>query len=204
MGYIFKKIGSRHKGNIIMKAMISFIVSIMLITCVESDAKVGAKEIPDESAGASFSIACPAFENGADIPAIFTCTGSDYSPALQWENTPEGTKSFALIVDDPDAPVGTFTHWVLFNIPSGLASLSEKASPHGTPPAGTREGINDFGKNGYGGPCPPPGKPHRYFFKLYALDSTVNLPVGATKDQLIQSMKGHILGQTQLMGMFAR
>jgi len=151
-----------------------------------------------------FKISSPAFANGTYIPAVYTCSGTDYSPAIQWEAPPAGTRSFALIVDDPDAPVGTFTHWIIFNIPADQTSLVEKASPHGTIPAGALEGKNNFSRIGYSGPCPPPRKAHRYFFKLYALDSMLNLTAGISKAKLLEAMDGHVLGQAQMIGLFAR
>jgi Raf kinase inhibitor-like YbhB/YbcL family protein len=144
-----------------------------------------------------------AFQEGATIPKPYTGDGKDVSPPLQWSGAPTGTKSFALIGDDPDAPRGTWVHWVLFNVPADVQGLSEGASKEGLP-TGTRQGKNDFGNLGYGGPAPPRGKPHRYFFKLYALDTLLDLQEGATKQQVEQAMKNHILAQGQLMGQYAR
>ena len=143
------------------------------------------------------------FSNGGRIPVKYTCDGEDISPPLSWEGQPEGVVSYVLIVEDPDAPIGTFTHWVIYNIPGKLSSL-----PEGVPKQKETEfglqGINDFRGVGYGGPCPPPGKPHRYFFKLYALDSTLDLPPGARKGDVIKAMEGHVLAQAQLMGLYGR
>ena len=144
------------------------------------------------------------FANGAEIPKQFTCSGEDRSPALEWKDAPAATKTFALIVDDPDAPVGTWVHWVVFNIPSsahGLAGGFEKKEQLAD---GTRQGQNDFKKIGYNGPCPPPGKAHRYFFKLYALSAELSLRAGATKRDLERAMEGHILGQAEWMGRYQR
>jgi len=146
----------------------------------------------------------PDFASGADIPKQFTCSGEDRSPALEWSGAPAGTKSFALIADDPDAPVGTWVHWVIFNIPAsanGLPSAVEKKEQLAD---GTRQGMNDFPKVGYNGPCPPPGKPHRYFFKLYALNDQLTLGAGATKSALEKAMEGHILAKAEWMGRFHR
>lgn len=145
---------------------------------------------------AAIEISSPAFQTGKTIPAKFTCDGEDRSPALQWGALPTGTQSLALIVDDPDAPGGTWVHWVLFNLPASLKGL-----PEGVTKAGV-EGVNDFGTQKYGGPCPPKGKPHRYFFKLYALDQTLALQAGASKAQLEKAMQGHILGQGQMIGTY--
>jgi Raf kinase inhibitor-like YbhB/YbcL family protein len=139
-----------------------------------------------------------AFAEGQTIPRDFTGDGKDKSPPLQWSGAPDGTRSFALICDDPDAPRGTWVHWVLYRVPTDVQELAEGSS------GGARQGKNDFGKIGYGGPAPPRGKPHRYFFKLYALDAVPDLPEGATKQQLEQAMKGHVLAQSQLMGAYGR
>jgi len=152
----------------------------------------------------AFSISSPSFQNGKDIPKKFTCDGEDVSPALSWTDPPQGSKSFALIADDPDAPRGTWTHWVLFDLPAATTSLPEGVQKVGELTGGGRHGTNDFPKIGYGGPCPPPGKPHRYFFKLYALDSQLNLKAGASKQEVEQAMQNHILGKTELMGKYGR
>ena len=152
----------------------------------------------------AFSISSPSFQNGKDIPKKFTCDAQDVSPALSWTDPPQGSKSFALIADDPDAPRGTWTHWVLFDLPSATTSLPEGVPKVGELKGGGRQGVNDFPKIGYGGPCPPPGKPHRYFFKLYALDTKINLKAGASKQDVEQAMQNHILGRAELMGKYGR
>jgi Raf kinase inhibitor-like YbhB/YbcL family protein len=144
-----------------------------------------------------------AFKDGGMIPSKHTCDGQDVSPALKWPSVPDGTKSIALICDDPDASRGAFVHWVLYNLPADARELPEGASGDGTLPAGACQGTNDFGETGYNGPSPPGGT-HRYFFKLYALDATVNLHAGARKADLLQAMKGHILAEGQLMGKYKR
>ncbi len=151
-----------------------------------------------------FSLHSSAFKEGADIPRQYTCEGADISPALTWSEPPQKTQSFALIADDPDAPVGTWVHWVAWSVPATVRQLPENVSKTADLPGGGRQGNNDFRKTGYGGPCPPPGKPHRYFFKLYALDTTLDLKPGATKKDLEQAMKGHVLGEAQLMGKYQR
>jgi Raf kinase inhibitor-like YbhB/YbcL family protein len=130
----------------------------------------------------SLKINSTAFREGETIPKQYTGDGKDLSPPLQWGVPPDGTRSLALICDDPDAPRGTWVHWVLFNLPSDVRALDEGVPPKETLANGTRQGKNDFGKVGYGGPAPPRGKPHRYFFKLYALDTVLDLQAGATKD----------------------
>jgi Raf kinase inhibitor-like YbhB/YbcL family protein len=146
----------------------------------------------------------PAFSEAADIPKPFTGDGGDKSPRLQWGEPPAGTKSFAVICDDPDAPRGTWVHWVLFNLPADVRELGEGVPTTDVLINGAKQGKNDFGKTGYGGPAPPAGKPHRYFFKLYALDITLDLPAGATKEKLVAAMNGHILAEGQLMGKYGR
>ncbi len=144
------------------------------------------------------------FQSGSDIPRKYTCDGADLSPPLRWENEPANVKSFALIADDPDAPVGTWVHWVIYDWPAGSNELSEGTPTTDTLSNGTKQGLNDFRKVGYGGPCPPPGLTHRYFFKLYALDVETRLKPRATKQQLLDAMKGHILAEAQLMGRYKR
>jgi Raf kinase inhibitor-like YbhB/YbcL family protein len=146
----------------------------------------------------------PAFEEGQMIPKECTGEGQDVSPPLQWADPPAGTRSFALICDDPDAPGKTWVHWEIFNIPAEARSLEEGIGHDSELPDGAKQGKNDFKKVGYGGPMPPPGKPHRYLFKLYALDTTLDLPAGSTKQQVEQAMKGHILAEGQLMGKYQR
>jgi Raf kinase inhibitor-like YbhB/YbcL family protein len=143
------------------------------------------------------------FGNNETIPKKYTCDGDDLSPPLSWEGRPEGTVSYVLIVDDPDAPAGTFTHWVLYNIPGDLNSLPEGV-PQGKEVKYGYQGRNDFGAYGYGGPCPPRGKPHRYFFKLYALDTKLDLPPGAKRGDVERAMKGHVIGEAQLIGLYGR
>jgi Raf kinase inhibitor-like YbhB/YbcL family protein len=144
-----------------------------------------------------------AFENGKPIPARYTCDGEDISPPLKWSGLPQGAKSIALIADDPDAPMGTWVHWVLWNLPP-IAELQEAVPTTASLPSGAKQGISDFKRPGYGGPCPPRGGPHRYYFKLYALDAALDLPAGAKKSDLEKAMRGHILAEGQLMGTYKR
>lgn len=143
------------------------------------------------------------FSNEEMIPEKYTCDGQDISPPLQWEDVPEETKSLALICDDPDAPVGTWVHWVIFDIPQDIDSLTENVSTTKEFANGSKQGINDFHKIGYGGPCPP-GEKHRYFFKLYALDKMLNLKPGISKSELERAMGKHILEKAELIGNYAR
>jgi Raf kinase inhibitor-like YbhB/YbcL family protein len=157
-----------------------------------------------QTQGGTMKISSAAFSANETIPKKFTCDGTDVSPKLDWNEPPAKTQSFALIMDDPDAPVGTWVHWVLFDLPADTKELSEGVPKQEQLPSGARQGRNDFGKIGYGGPCPPPGKPHRYFFKLYALDAKLNLKAGATKPEVERAMKGHILAQAELIGRYGR
>jgi hypothetical protein len=152
----------------------------------------------------SIELTSTAFQPGATIPAQYTEDGGDKSPPLKWSEPPKGTQSFALICDDPDAPRGTWVHWVLFDLPGETRELEEGLPTTATLSNGAKQGKNDFGKVGYGGPAPPKGKPHRYFFKLYALDKSVGLSAGATKAQLAEAMQGHILAEGQLIGKYGR
>jgi Raf kinase inhibitor-like YbhB/YbcL family protein len=152
----------------------------------------------------SLQISSAAFSAGETIPKKFTCDGPDISPQLKWNDPPANAQSIALIMDDPDAPMGTWVHWVLYDLPANTRELPEGIAKQEQLSSGARQGQNDFGKIGYGGPCPPPGRPHRYFFKLYALDAKVNLKSGATKADVERAMKGHILAQAELIGKYGR
>jgi len=152
----------------------------------------------------SIPMSSAAFSAGGAIPRKFTCDGPDLSPQLSWNAPPAGTQSFALIMDDPDAPVGTWVHWVLYDVPANVLELPEGVAKDEQLSSGARQGRNDFGKIGYGGPCPPGGKPHRYFFKLYALDIKLGLRASATKADVERAMKGHILAQAELIGKYGR
>jgi Raf kinase inhibitor-like YbhB/YbcL family protein len=145
-----------------------------------------------------------AFKEGEPIPKLYTGDGRDLSPPLKWGEPPAGTKSFALIADDPDAPRKTWVHWVLFNLPPAIRQLNEGVPKKNDLPDGSKQGLTDFGSVGYGGPAPPPGKPHRYYFKLYALDTALDLKAGATKADLEAAMKGHVLSEGQVMGTYKR
>ena len=143
------------------------------------------------------------FNEGETIPVKYTCDGKDVSPPLSWSGAPEGTKSFALICDDPDAPMSTWVHWVIYNIPDSVTSLPEGVPTNKSVMGDVMQGITDFRRIGYGGPCPPGGT-HRYYFKIYALDTILTLQSGATKSELLKAMEGHILAEGQLMGRYKR
>ncbi len=144
------------------------------------------------------------FQNGEFIPAKYSCKGDDVSPPLEWSGVPENTKSFALISDDPDAPMGTWVHWVMYDIPADKRSFPEGVRKDMILDDGSKQGMTDFGRTGYGGPCPPPGPAHRYFFRLYALDAVPNLKPGLTKQELLNAIKDHVIEKAELMGKFKR
>jgi Raf kinase inhibitor-like YbhB/YbcL family protein len=147
--------------------------------------------------GARMKITSSTFQEGGNIPSKFTCDGANSSPALQISDVPSEAKSLVLIVDDPDAPSGLFTHWAVWNISPQSSTIAEGSTPKGA------QGTNDFGKSGYGGPCPPSGT-HRYYFKIFALDRELDLPSGAKRGQLDAAMKGHVIAQGELMGRYSR
>lgn len=151
----------------------------------------------------AITVKSSAFVPGDMIPSKYTCDGQDISPPLQWEGVPEGTQSLALISDDPDAPMGTWVHWVVWNMPADQTGLNENIPKDAVLPNGTCQGISDFGRPGYGGPCPPGGT-HRYCFKVYALDTQLDLSEDTRKADLEQAMKGHVLAQGELMGTYRR
>ena len=160
--------------------------SVIMIAAVASFAAGGAK----------MKITSSAFQQGAEIPSKFSCNGANTSPPLQISDVPSGAKSLVLIVDDPDAPSGLFTHWIVWNISPQTSTIAEGNAPKGV------HGTNDFGKSGYGGPCPPSGT-HRYYFKVFALDRELDLPSGSKRSQLDVAMKGHVVAQGELMGRYS-
>jgi Raf kinase inhibitor-like YbhB/YbcL family protein len=159
---------------------------------------------PAEEGEVALSLSSAAFQEGEWIPIKYTCDGEDVSPPLAWGQPPEQTQCFALIVDDPDAPLGMFTHWVLFNLPANIRQLPEGIPTLGQLENGALQGKNDFGETGYSGPCPPPGATHHYRFTLYALDKPLDLMTGASKKQVLDAIKGHILAQGRLTGAHQR
>ena len=168
---------------------------VVLLACILMPATLMAKEARNM---AELIITSPAFAHKATIPDRYTCDGRDISPPLLIDAVPGGARSLALIMDDPDAPAGTWVHWVVWNIPLHIREIKEQSLP-----AGAVQGLNDWQRNCYGGPCPPSGS-HRYFFKLYALDTTLNLPQSTTKADLERAMQGHIVAQGELMGTYRR
>jgi Raf kinase inhibitor-like YbhB/YbcL family protein len=185
-----------------MSAQIKMLFAAALLAgCITA---CGADNGKFSGAAMSMRLTSAAFADGQPIPAKYTCDGTDVSPPLAWTNAPVNTKSFALIADDPDAPMGTWVHWVLYDLSVITGALPEgvEKSQHIT--GNAMQGLNDFRRLGYGGPCPPSGKPHRYFFKIYALDTRLNLKPGLTKKELLKVTNGHVLAEGQLMGTYQR
>jgi Raf kinase inhibitor-like YbhB/YbcL family protein len=183
------------------------ILWVIGILCFSNSPTEGAKSAREKEKGEvvmSFELRSVAFEEGGNIPKEYTCDGANISPPLGWGDPPEQTKSFALLVEDPDAPGKTWVHWIIFNLPPEVRQLSDNIPKQKTLAGNQRQGTNDFGKIGYGGPCPPKGAPHRYFFRLYALDKMLDLKPGATKSELLKAMEGHILAKAELMGRYQR
>lgn len=197
-----------------MKRVIFYLLftALVLSACASPTPVTQEQTIPDpltEDETQSIEITSSAFSEGQSIPAKFTCVGDaesslkDISPALTWGEPPAGTQSFALIMDDPDAPNGIWDHWIMFNIPASARGLPESMPANSTLPDGSMSGNNSWGRTGYGGPCPPSGT-HRYFFKLYTLDEMLAISTGASKGELEKAMVGHILAQGELMGTFTK
>jgi Raf kinase inhibitor-like YbhB/YbcL family protein len=152
----------------------------------------------------TLQLTSPAFAEGQTIPARYTCDDADVSPPLRWSAAPARTRSFAVVCDDPDAPGGSWVHWVLYNLAATTSELPEELPATETLLGGAVQGVNDFNRSGYGGPCPPPGRPHRYCFRLYALSIELKLPPHATKADLLAAMKGHVLAEAALTGTYQR
>jgi len=152
----------------------------------------------------SMEITSSAFRSNGNIPRANSCDGADLSPPLAWQNAPSGSATFALIVDDPDAPAGIWVHWLLYELPGSAKEIAAGIARSEILPSGAKQGINDFGRVGYGGPCPPPGTAHRYSFKLYALDTHVTLKARATKNQLLDAIQGHTIGAAEIVGHYRR
>jgi len=186
-----------------MTAQIKLIFTALLLAGL---ATAGCSQEPKSATGhvVKIQLTSAAFADGQPIPVKYTADALDISPPLAWANAPTNTKSFALIADDPDAPAGTWTHWVIYNLPPTATALTEDTLKTPQLRNGAKQGLNDFKKTGYGGPAPPPGKAHRYVFKLYALDIMTGLLPGVTKADLLKAMDGHVLGEGQLRGTYQR
>jgi Raf kinase inhibitor-like YbhB/YbcL family protein len=175
-------------------------VSLTITGCAQqTPPEVTAPVVTDE---APLTITSTAFADGANIPVKHTCQGENLSPALNWSGSPAGTASFVLIMDDPDATVGTFNHWIVFNLPKDSNGLPEGVTKDTVLEGGALQGTNGARRMAFVGPCPPKGDAHHYTFTLYALDAPLSLEAGATKDKVLQAMEGHILGQAQLVGLY--
>ena len=158
----------------------------------------------DESPTKRLSLTSPAFRDGERIPVVHTCDGDDKSPPLTWSGVPVETRTFAMLCEDPDAPRGTWLHWLIWNLPADAIELKPGVPPNPELPSGARQGLNDSGDLGYSGPCPPPGKPHRYFFRFLALDTALNLPPGVKRSDLEAAMANHVLAEGTIMGTYER
>ncbi len=186
-----------------MNAKTNAMFATALLGCLVAACSVDNQKSVEENS-MSIQITSSAFSEGKPIPAKHTADGPGVSPPLQWTNVPPAAKSLALICDDPDAPAGTWVHWVVYDLAPSTAGLAEDVPKSQYLSNGAKQGLNDFRRLGYGGPMPPPGKPHRYYFRLYALDTLLDLKPGATKQDLLKAMKGHVLTDGQLMGTYQR
>ncbi len=184
----------------VRESLYILIMSVLLIGCGSNN---NPEPAPKGEEIMEINLTSTAFEDGGIIPPKYTADGENVSPPLVWTNAPDGTKSFALICDDPDAPVGDWVHWVIYDLPSDVTLLPENVPSDQSLEGGAVHGLNDFGRYGYGGPAPPSGT-HRYFFKLYALDTVLNRNPGLRKNELLKTMEGHILAKGQLMGRYSR
>lgn len=191
------------KGAVISKQVVLLLAALMVFS---STVIACAREEPASQNGGkvTLSLSSTAFKEGGEIPVKYTCDGQDISPPLVWDEPPHLTQAFALIVDDPDAPGDVFTHWIIFNLPANVHELGEGIPTQERLENGALQGKNDFGRIGYGGPCPPRGPAHRYRFTIYALDKPLDLEPGVSKKQLIDAVKGHILAQGQLISIYQR
>jgi Raf kinase inhibitor-like YbhB/YbcL family protein len=186
-----------------LKCGVIIVVATLVSACNRQAGPVANTNINKPAAPAIITINSAAFQNGGSIPAKYTCDGQNVSPPLEWSGVPPAAKSLALVCEDPDAPGKTWIHWVVYDLPATISQLPEGITQGDTLNDGAKQGRNDFGKTGYGGPCPPSGT-HRYFFKLYALDTPASLPPLATQAQLTKAMEGHVLAHGELMGRYSR
>jgi Raf kinase inhibitor-like YbhB/YbcL family protein len=188
---------------------LSILAAVILVTVPPAVRSAAAEEDrPDDPRRSAMQLSSAAFDPGERIPDRHTCDGQDLSPPLAWSEAPEGTRSLTLIMDDPDAPPGTWVHWVLYNLPADGGGLEEGVPKNASLDSGASHGVcwgvDSYSRVGYHGPCPPPGTPHRYSFRLFALDSRLDLPAKATKEQVERAMEGHILARTELVGIYGR
>jgi Raf kinase inhibitor-like YbhB/YbcL family protein len=192
-----KEMGEMNKFQVFTMLFLLLVVS----GCTAVEKKENMEEVETMQ---NIMISTEAFREGDTIPPEYTCDGKDISPMLSWNGVPSNAKSIALIMDDPDAPGGTFVHWVFYNIPANVQNLSKGMPGNETLADGSLQGMTDFGRTGYGGPCPPPGKPHRYYFKIFALDTKLDLSSKAKKTDVERAMEGHVLARGELMGKYGR
>ena len=192
------------KRELVYLVLVCFVALSLMVSSCNATETQDESSATEEDAIMTIGLSSSAFKEGDKIPIKYTCDGQDISPALIWDEPPQPTESLALIVDDPDAPGGVFTHWVLFNIPVNIYQFREDVPTQEQLENGALQGRNDFGRTGYGGPCPPSGGSHRYRFTIYALDQRLNLKAGASRKQVVDAMQGHILAQGQLTGTYQR
>jgi Raf kinase inhibitor-like YbhB/YbcL family protein len=189
-----------------MRRLVSRLIwlsTLIVLAACSGDDDQDEQILNEEEIPKTIQLTSTAFAEEESIPRQYTCDGDDLSPPLAWSNTPDGTQSLALIVDDPDAPGKTWVHWVIYAMTPDTTGLEAGVPADETLDSGARQGVNDFRRSGYGGPCPPGGSSHRYFFKLYALDAVLDLAPGASKNELERAMQGHVLAEGRLMGTYA-
>jgi len=182
---------------------LSTLALFLLCACHNPGSRTENNNIQPGKGSMTLTISSSAFANGGMIPSQYTCDGANISPPVQWSGLRAAAKTFAIVVDDPDAPAKTWVHWVVYDLPANTTQLTENIGQGKTLGSGGKQGTSDFKKIGYGGPCPPGGT-HRYFFKLYAVDIETSLPPGATKDELLKAIEGHVVGQGELVGKYKR
>lgn len=184
--------------------MVSGLAAVAALIACGSGSPAAESAPRAKGAAVNFVLESPGFGSGEAIPRKYTCDGENHSPPLRWSGAPAGAAGFALVAEDPDAPGGTFVHWLIYDLPAHARELPESVPQTRELPNGARQGQNSFGNIGYGGPCPPPGPAHRYFFRLFALDAKTKLPAGAARAELDRAMKGHLLAQVEWMGKYKR
>jgi Raf kinase inhibitor-like YbhB/YbcL family protein len=195
---------SKSRVGAVLGRQVVLLLAILIVISSTMTACAREAPAPQKEVEVTLSLYSTAFQEGDKIPVKYTCDGQNISPPLAWGEPPQKTQAIALIVDDLDAPGGVFTHWVLLNVPGNVLQLGEGVPAQEQLQNGALQGKNDFGRIGYGGPCPPPGSAHRYRFIIYALDKLLDLKPGASKKQVLDVMKGHILAQGQLIGTYQR
>jgi Raf kinase inhibitor-like YbhB/YbcL family protein len=197
---------SNFSAPVLLKHSVAKLAALVLLLGTVGGSRLASQSHPSVGGRSSMTLVLKStvFAPGAEIPKKHSCEAADVSPALEWSGSPARTVSFALIMDDPDAPAGTWVHWVLWNLPASAHELPDAVAKQDQLGDGTRQGRNSSRKIGYNGPCPPPGKPHRYFFRLYALDEKLDLAPGASSSDLQAAMKGHVVGQAEYMGTYRR